>query len=81
MKMWQWLVATSVSGITAGIAIVSFLQGLVYTNVQGKAIEDRVQTIESKIKENELLQREDITHIRDRMDEIYKLIVRNRSNE
>lgn len=73
MKMWQWVFSTAVAGITAGATIVTLWGSLVYSSTQGKALEVQVETLEQR-------QREDIAHIRYRIDEIYKILIRKRND-
>ena len=75
LKMWQWIAATAVSSVTAGITILTFIGNLVYTNAQGKALEDKVARLEVRLEMNEIQTRNDVAHIRNRIDEIYKILV------
>ena len=75
VKIWEWVAGTLVSSITAGITIITFIGNLVYTNAQGKALEDKVSRLESRLEVSEVQTRNDLSHIRDRIDEIYKLLV------
>lgn len=80
MKLWQWMTATSISGIMMGIAIITFFQSVVYSRAQGQAVEVRMNQLEMRLTNNERAQRDDLSHIRDKIDEIYQILT-HRKNE
>lgn len=68
--------------IVAGVAmLVAGVRGFMYSHTEGLALEAKVANLEKRLETNEVETRQNIAHIRDKIDEVYKILIENRSRD
>jgi hypothetical protein len=75
MGLTQWIVSTAIAGVSMAIGMGSYVRATVYSRDEGQAVEQKVKDVASHQALSDQQQREDLTHMRDKIDDIYELLI------
>lgn len=78
MGVTQWIVSTAIAGISMALGLGTYVRATVYTREEGSAIEQKVREVTRHQELSDKEQREDLGHMRDKIDDIYEILIEAR---